>query len=111
MCIYIWYYQLLLNVILVLAVLKKNYTNLCHCLPQDYMKTINKLRLLGCSDIGLNTITNLPTTDLINDAIVGILMVATIKTDVQALEFCDVMDDMVDSKSSESHIEILRNGN
>ena len=74
------------------------------------MKTINKLRLLGCSDDSLSTITNLPTTYLINDTIVGILMLATIKTDVQALQFCDVMNDMVDSKSSESHIEILRNG-
>ena len=102
---------MLLNVISVLAVLKKNYTNLCHCLPQNYMKTINKLRLLGCSDDVLSNFTNLPTTELINDAIIGFLMAVTIKSNVQALQFCDVMNKLVDSKSSESHIEILRNGN
>ena len=75
------------------------------------MKTINKLKLLECPDETLSNITNLPTTDLINDAIVGNLMVATIRSDVRALQFCDIMDDMVDSKSSESCIEILRNGN
>ena len=74
------------------------------------MKTINKLRALGCPDDVLSKFTNLPTPGLINDAIVGTLMIITIKSDVQALQFCDVMDDMVDSKSSKSHIEVLRNG-
>ena len=108
---YYWYYQLLLNVILVLAVLKRNYTNLCHCLPQDYMKTISKLRLLGLPDNVLSNFTNLPTTECINDAIVVAAMIVTIKSDVQALQFCDIMDKLVDSKSSESCIEILRKGN
>ena len=71
------------------------------------MKTINKLRSLRCSDDFESTITNLPTTDLINDTIVRSLMVGLIKTDVQALQFCDVMDNLVDSKS---YIEMLRNG-
>ena len=75
------------------------------------MKIINKLKLLGCTDDVLSNFTNLPTTELINDAIVGCLMVATIKTDVQALRFCDDMDALVDSKSSKRNIEILRNGN
>ena len=96
--------------LLVLAVLKKNYTNLCHCLPQNYLETINKLRLLGYSD-DISKLIILSATDLINDAIVGYLMVVTIQSDVQALQFCDVMDNLVDSKSSETHIEILRNGN
>ena len=95
---------------LVLAVLKKNYTKLCHCLPQNYMKTINKLRLLGFREDALSKLTHLPITDLINEVIVGFLMVATIKSDVKALQFCDLMDNLVDSKSSQTHIEILRNG-
>ena len=100
---------MLLNVVLVLAVLKKNYTKLCHCLPQNYMRTINKLRLLGIPKEVLSQFTNLPTTDLINDAIIGCLMI-TIKSDVQALQFCDDMDKLIDSESSKTHIEILRNG-
>ena len=75
------------------------------------MKTINELRLMECPDDVLSKITNLPTTDLINGAIVGILMIGTIKTDVQALQFCDVMDKLIDNKSSKTHTEILRNGN
>ena len=102
---------MLLNVVLVLAVLKKNYTNLYHCLPQNDMQTINKLRQLGFPDEVLNKFTNLPTTDLFHDKIVGCLMAGIIKSDVQALEFCDVMDNMTDSESSKAPIEILRNGN
>ena len=100
-----------MSVILVLAVLKKNYTNLCHCLPQNNKKISNKLRLMGCPADILSDFTNLPTTDLINDAIIGSLMVARIKSDVQALQFCDDMDNWVDSNLSKRHIEILRNGN
>ena len=73
------------------------------------MKTINKLRLLGISDDALSNTTNLPTTDLINDNIIGFAM-AAIKSDVGALQFCDLMDNLVDSKSSKIHIETLRNG-
>ena len=102
-------YQILLNVVLVLAVLKKNYTKLCQCLPQNYMKTIDKLRLMGVPDDYLNMFTMLPTADRINDAIVGCLMVV-INSDELALQFCDTMDELVDSKSSKTHIERLRNG-
>ena len=75
------------------------------------MKTVNKLRLLGYPDDVLSSITDFSTTDLINDAIIGLLMVVKIKSDVQALKFCDVMDNLVDNKSSETHIEIFKNGN
>ena len=73
------------------------------------MKTINKLRLLGVNDDALSNIINLPTTDVINDCIVSFVMIR-INSDVQALQFCDVMDKLVDSKSSKTHIETLRNG-
>ena len=33
---------------------------------------------------------------------------ATIKSNEQALQFCDYMDNLVDSESSKTHIEILR---
>ena len=74
------------------------------------MKTIDKLRLQGFLD-GINKFSNIPTTECNNDAIVAFLMIAIIQRDVHALHFCDVMDDLVDSKSSRSHIEILRKGN
>ena len=74
------------------------------------MKTINKLKLWGFSDDALSKFTNLQTTDLINDYIVGCLIVATIRSDVQALQFCDIMDKLVDSKLSKTLIEMLTNG-
>ena len=74
------------------------------------MKTINKLRLWGFSDDALSKITNFPTTDLISDYIVGCLMVAIIRSNVQALQFCDIMNKLVDSKSSKTLIEMLKNG-
>ena len=100
-----------MNVILVLAVIKKNYTNLFHCLPQNYLKTIEKLRQFGCPDHKLRALVTLPTTDHINENIVGALMVDTIKSDVGALRFCDDMDNLVDSASSKRYIKEFRNGN
>ena len=104
------YYWLLY---LVLNVLKKNYTTLCHCLPQDYMMTLNKLKQLITipdDDQMMSKLINLPTVDLINETIIGLLM-TTIKSDMDALQICDVMENIVDSKSSKAHIETLRNGN
>ena len=74
------------------------------------MKAINTLRLLGCPDDVLSNFTKLPTTDSINDAIIGYLMVVMITADVEALQFCDEMDKLVDNKSSKTFIEMLRNG-
>ena len=75
------------------------------------MKTVNKLRQMGIPDDLLSQLTdNIPTTDLLNDAFVGCLMVWIIKSDVQALEFCDIMDNLIDRESSKTPIEMLRNG-
>ena len=96
---------------LVLGVLKKNYTRLCHCLPQDYMMTLNKLKqLLRLSDDVLSELSNLPTANDINVTVISFLMTAIIKSDMDALQFCDVMENIADSRSSKAHIEILRNG-
>ena len=87
----------------------KNYKKFCHCLPQDYKKTINKaMQLMGPYE-DLNKLTILPTVDLINKGIVGIMMVG-IKSDTAALQFCDVMERLVDTNSSRIQIEIIRNG-
>ena len=102
------YYWLLY---LVLAVLKKNYTRLCHCLPQDYMMTLNKLKqLVKLSDDFLSKLTDQPTVDLINQKIIASLVIS-IKSDTDALQLCDIMENIVDNKSSKSHVELLRNGN
>ena len=74
------------------------------------MNTINKIKqLLRLSDDVLSNLTNLPTADLINENIIVLLMTG-IKSDIDALQLCDVMESLVDSISS-TDIEILRNGN
>ena len=74
------------------------------------MNTINKIQqLLRLSDDVLRNLTNLPTADLINENII-VLLIAEIKSDIDTLQFCDVMESLMDSKSS-TDIEILRNGN
>ena len=76
------------------------------------MMTLNKLKqLVRLSDDVLIELTNLPTVNDINEAIIGLLMTAIIKSDMDAIQFCDNMENIVDSKSSKAHIEILRNGN
>ena len=75
------------------------------------MKTIDTLKLLGFPNEKVNSFTNLTTADLFNDRIVAYLMIATVKSDLQALEFCAVMDKLVDSESAKTYIELLRNGN
>ena len=73
------------------------------------MNTINKIKqLLRLSDDVLSNLTNLPTADLINENIIVLLMTA-IKSDIGALQFCDIMESLMDNKSS-TDIEILRNG-
>ena len=73
------------------------------------MNTINKIKqLLRLSDDALSNLTNLPTADLINENIIVLLM-TTIKSDIDALQFCDIMENLMDNKSS-TDIEILRNG-
>ena len=94
-----------------LAVLKKNYIRLCQCLPQDYMKTINKMKeLLRLPDDTLNKMTELPTADLINEQII-VLILTGIQSDADALHICDLLETLVENEQSMRDIEVLRNGN
>jgi len=102
---------LLFYTFVVLTVLKKNYTRLCHCLPKDYKKTINIIReIQRLPDDALNDVTNLPTVDLINEAII-VTLIISIRADLGSLSFCDIMEILVDSEHSKTAIRTLRNGN
>ena len=73
------------------------------------MKTINKIKqLLRLSDDVLSNLTNLPTANLINENII-VFLITVIQSDIEALQICDVMENLIDSKSS-IIIELLRNG-
>ena len=73
------------------------------------MITIYKIKeALKPSDEFLSNLTDPPIAHLINEKIILSLMVA-IKSDMGALEFCDIMEQLIDTRSSD--IEIIRNGN
>ncbi|XP_065894103.1 uncharacterized protein [Dysidea avara] len=93
----------------VLPVLKKHYSRLYYCLPQDFEKTVDKLMpLLGGSfDNHLHTLRQLTSTDLINERIVSDLICRIYEED-GALTFCDIMDSICDA-SSKDFIETVRN--
>ena len=74
------------------------------------MKTINEMkRLLRFPDNMLNNLTFVPSVDLINENIIVLLITMIVKSDIDGLKLCDVMENLVDSKSS-ADIETLRNG-
>ena len=74
------------------------------------MKTIAKIQqLLGTSDEVLSELIEQPTAALINQKIIGSLMLG-ISSERNAVQFCDVMENLVESISSTTHIEIFRNG-
>ena len=57
----------------------------------------------------MGDLSNFPTVGLINEALIGSL-ISAIKSDGGALEFCDIMESLVDNASSKMDIEVLRNG-
>ena len=72
------------------------------------MMTINKIKgILMISDEPPSDLFDPPIADLINEKIIVLLMLR-IKADIDALEFCDIMEQLIDTKSSD--IEIIRNG-
>ena len=51
-----------------------------------------------------------PIPDLVNEGIITLLIIQ-IPSDIAALQFCDLMEKLVDSKHSTTVIQVLRNGN
>ena len=71
--------------------------------------TIDKIKeILMLSDEHLSSLTDPPIADLINEKIIVSLMLS-IKLDMGALVFCDLMEQLIDTRSSD--IEMIRNGN
>ena len=71
--------------------------------------TIDKIKeILMLPDELLSSLTDPPMVDLINEKIIVSLMLS-IKLDMGALVFCDLMEQLIDSRSSD--IEMIRNGN
>ena len=92
------------------ALLKKHCSELCQCLPQDYMKTITKIREhVTLSEEQLQHISTYASTKIINMIIVG-LLIEPLQADVEILEICKVLEGVVSSPTSKSFIQFLRHG-
>ncbi|XP_065885277.1 uncharacterized protein [Dysidea avara] len=93
----------------VLDILKKNYVKLCECLPQDYMKTIDKMKQLqGVPYDDLQSLRKAMTPRIANEGILCVL-IRQIKSDIDILKFCDCMNQLVDNTASGQSISTLRN--
>ena len=91
-------------------VLKKKFTKLCDCLPQDCMKTIDGIKELNLvSHDAVQHLRNINDRATINGWIMSVL-IAYIKTDVDVLTFCDRMEQLVDNTTSKSFIDTLKRG-
>ena len=97
---------------LVLSVLKKNYTRLWQCLPQDYVKTVHKLKQLipGIASNYLDLLRLFPSIEMINETIVGNVICLTME-DGNVFLFCDIMETLCEETAPKNQvIEAFRNG-
>ena len=92
-------------------VLKKNYERLCHCLPHDYVTTVDKMKQLFPQQPAnyLLELRKLPSVELINEAIICQLLYG-IKAEDHVLMLCDDLDKLCDDENTKQRIEVLRNG-
>lgn len=94
----------------VFAVLRANFTKLCHCLPQDYMETIGRIKrnAIVREDL-VHQLKTLPTSELVNCHILA-LMVLPIKKEIHLVGFCDWVKDLVDNDKSKTFIDKFKIG-
>lgn len=95
---------------LIVEILEKNFTKLCHCLPQDYTRTIDKLKNAapGISAAYLQYVRMLPS-ELINEVIVRKL-ISNVKEISDAVKFCIIIRHFIEDASSKNFIEALEDG-
>ena len=93
-----------------LAVLRKNFAKLCHCLPQDFKQTIRRIKKIASvpSDT-VYKLSKLPTFELANCHILA-AMIRPLTRDAGLIRLCDVVEELVDDSESKIFIESLRKG-
>jgi len=73
------------------------------------MRTAAVIRQMGAPDNFLYQLTTLPSVDVINEAVMS-YAISSIKSDSDALRFCDIVDTLIDSDASRQFIATLRHG-
>lgn len=93
-----------------LAVLRRNFTKLCHCLPQDFKQTINKIKeLTPIRDEIIYRLLKLPSFELANCHILA-LLITPVPKEADLIRFCDLVENLVNDTESKRFISKLRNG-
>ena len=93
----------------VMEILRRYYTTLCHSLPSDYMKCVAVLNSMGfCPHSLLNQLkacgSSLKASQLVIDS-----LIRRLDCEERLLDFCDVIDWMVEDELKHN-IESFRNG-
>ena len=97
-------------VITVLGVLKKHCSKLCQCLPEDYMRTLDRIKRRASVPEGLiQQLTALPTAKQVNHHIIA-AMLRPLTNEAGVLGFCDIMESVLEDDQSKAFIESVRNG-
>ena len=93
-----------------LAVLRKYFTKLCHCLPHDYKQTISRIKRTAVVPEGMAyQLSKSPTFELANCRILA-AMIRPLREEVDLLGFCDSVENLVDDDESKRLIVKLRSG-
>ena len=93
--------------------LKKNYTKLCYCLPQNYIEAIRKFKevckLPDSHYYILTEASNLMNGNTRKEAII-VLIIMEMKCDAHALIVCDYVEKIADNENSKSVVKTIRHG-
>ena len=90
--------------------MKLNYTRLSDSLPQDYMRTIQLLmQYLDTPEEIIRQLTMMPSVELVNENIVGNLMLMVLHSDRDILKFCDIIEEVQGTTKGKEFIQALRN--
>jgi len=93
-----------------LAILRKHFTKLCACLPDDYKQTISRIKRTSVVPEGLvHQLALLPTAKEANCTILA-AMIRPLGEEAHLVGFCELVKSLVDSPESKTFIETMKNG-
>lgn len=92
-------------------VLKKYYHRLHQAFPSDHMITLGKLVQIGkVNDEAIDWISTAPTATIGNQRVLD-FVILSIKGEETLLEFCDILEKLIEHPALLKLVESLRNGN
>lgn len=91
--------------------MKKYYHRLHQAFPSDHMITLGKLVQIGkVNDEAIDWISTAPTATIGNQRVLD-FVILSIKGEETLLEFCDILEKLIEHPALLKLVESLRNGN